>query len=62
MSVTTQGNREGFWTDRKVAWYRRANERSDYAERVIELIREARMSICSNPQISLVLDGLRTVR
>jgi cytosine deaminase len=30
-----------------------------HAERVIELVREADISICSNPHISLVLDGLR---
>jgi SAM-dependent methyltransferase len=30
--------RGDFWTDRKVAWYRRANERSDYAARVLEVI------------------------
>lgn len=27
-----------FWTARKVAWYRRANERSDYAARVLDAI------------------------
>jgi methyltransferase family protein len=30
--------RPGFWTDRVVAWYRRAAERGDYAARVIEAI------------------------
>jgi cytosine deaminase len=29
-----------------------------HAERVIELVREAEISICSNPHISLVMDGL----
>lgn len=29
-----------FWTDRKVAWYRRANARSDYAARVLAVIDE----------------------
>ncbi|MFQ5945945.1 MAG: class I SAM-dependent methyltransferase, partial [Anaerolineae bacterium] len=27
-----------FWTERKVAWYQRALERSDYAERVLEVL------------------------
>jgi SAM-dependent methyltransferase len=30
--------RSGFWTDRTVAWYRRAAEKGDYAERVLEAI------------------------
>ena len=30
-----------------------------HAAKVIDLVREAEMTICSNPQISLVLDGLR---
>lgn len=30
-----------------------------HAARVIDLVREAQVSICSNPQISLVLDGVR---
>jgi len=32
------GKRQGFWTDRKVAWYQRADARSDYAERVFAAI------------------------
>jgi SAM-dependent methyltransferase len=48
MSLTTRGRRDGFWTDRKVVWYRRANDRSDYAERVIEAI-------------AYLLDGTRSV-
>ena len=30
--------RSGFWSDRVVAWYRRAAERGDYAARVIDAI------------------------
>jgi SAM-dependent methyltransferase len=30
--------RSSFWTDRTVAWYRRAAERGDYGERVLEAI------------------------
>ena len=30
--------RSSFWTDRTVAWYRMAAERSDYAPRVLEAI------------------------
>lgn len=30
--------RSSFWTDRTVAWYRRAVERGDYAERVLQAI------------------------
>lgn len=30
-----------------------------HATKVIDLVREAEITICSNPQISLVLDGLR---
>lgn len=30
----TATKKQGFWTDRKVAWYERANARSDYAARV----------------------------
>jgi hypothetical protein len=38
MARTESRGRRDFWTDRKVAWYRRANERSDYAARVLEVI------------------------
>jgi SAM-dependent methyltransferase len=34
MSVPATRSR-GFWTEQKVAWYRRANARSDYADRVL---------------------------
>lgn len=27
-----------FWTERKVAWYRRALERSDYAEKIVDVL------------------------